>query len=105
MVPLLGAGVVTLNQVFPYMMGANVGTTVTAFLASFVTGSPAAVTVAFSHLIFNIYGIAIFWPLKKIPIVLAQRLAELTQKSKLIPFLYIVIVFFILPGLVLLVTR
>lgn len=105
MVPLLGAGVVTLNQVFPYMMGANVGTTVTAFLASFVTGSPEAVTVAFSHLIFNIYGIAIFWPLKKIPIVLAQRLAELTQKSKLIPFLYIVIVFFVLPGIILLVTR
>ena len=105
MVPLLGAGVVTLSQVFPYMMGANIGTTVTAFLASFVTGSPEAVSVAFAHLFFNVYGIAIFWPLKKIPITLAVRLADLTQKSKLIPVLYIVIVFFVLPGLILLVTR
>ena len=31
-VPLLGAGVINLHQVFPYMMGANIGTTVTAFL-------------------------------------------------------------------------
>ncbi len=105
MVPLLGAGVVTLSQVFPYMMGANIGTTVTAFLASFVTGSPEAMSVAFAHLLFNVYGMAIFWPLKKIPITLAVRLAELTQKSKLIPILYIVVVFFLLPGIVLLVMR
>jgi solute carrier family 34 (sodium-dependent phosphate cotransporter) len=104
-VPLLGAGVVTLAQVFPYMMGANIGTTVTAFLASFVTGSPEAVSVAFAHLAFNVYGIAIFWPLKRIPIFLAEKLAASTQKSKLIPILYIVIVFFAIPGLVLLLMR
>jgi len=104
-VPLLGAGVVTLSQVFPYMMGANIGTTVTAFLASFVTGSPEAVSVAFAHLMFNIYGIAIFWPLKKIPITLAVKLAESTQKSKLIPILYIIIVFFAIPGAILLFMR
>jgi len=104
-VPLLGAGVVTLSQVFPYMMGANIGTTVTAFLASFVTGSPEAVSVAFAHLIFNVYGMAIFWPLKKIPIWLAVKLADLTQKSKLIPILYIIVVFFLLPGIILLVMR
>jgi sodium-dependent phosphate cotransporter len=105
MVPLLGAGVVTLSQVFPYMMGANIGTTVTAFLASFVTGSPEAVSVAFAHLLFNVYGMAIFWPLKRFPIWLSVKLAELTQRSKLIPILYIVVVFFLLPGIVLLVMR
>ena len=105
MVPLLGAGVVSLQQVFPYMLGANVGTTVTAFLASFVTGSPEAVSVAFAHLLFNVYGIAIFWPLKKIPIVLAVKLSELTQRSRLIPIAYIVTAFFVLPGLILLFMR
>lgn len=104
-VPLLGAGVVTLVQVFPYMLGANIGTTVTAFLASFVTGSPEAVAVAFAHLMFNIYGICIFWPLKRIPIFLAEKLAESTQKSRLIPILYIIIVFFVIPGAVLLFMR
>ncbi|MCD6249625.1 MAG: Na/Pi symporter [candidate division Zixibacteria bacterium] len=105
MVPLLGAGVVTISQVFPYMMGANIGTTVTAFLASFVTGSPEAVSLAFAHLLFNVYGMAIFWPLKKIPIWLAVKLADLTQRSKLIPILYIVVVFFLLPGIIILVMR
>jgi len=105
MVPLLGAGVITLSQVFPYMLGANIGTTVTAFLASLVTGSPEAVSVAFAHLLFNVYGIAIFWPLKKIPIMLSVKLAELTQRSKLIPIAYIVVVFFLLPGIILFFTR
>ncbi len=98
-IPLLGAGVITILQIFPYFLGANIGTTITAFLASFVIGSPEAVSVAFAHLIFNIYGIAIFWPLKKIPIFLATKLSNMTQKSKLIPILYIIIVFFTIPGL------
>lgn len=104
-VPLLGAGVVTLVQVFPYMLGANIGTTVTAFLASFVTGSPEAVSVAFAHLMFNVYGICIFWPLKRIPIYLAEKLAASTQKSRLIPILYIIIVFFAIPGVIILTMR
>ena len=100
-VPLLGAGVLRMEQIYPYLLGANVGTTITAFLASFVTGSTEAVSVAFAHLMFNVYGIAIFWPLKRIPIWLSRKMAELTQKSKLVPILYIIVVFFILPGLIL----
>lgn len=100
-IPLIGAGVLTINQIYPYYLGANIGTTITAFLASFVTGSGEAVAVAFAHLTFNIYGIVIFWPLKKIPIWLATKLSEMTQRSKLIPILYILVVFFIIPGLIL----
>jgi len=104
-IPLVGAGVITLGQIFPYLLGANVGTTVTAFLASFVTGSPVAVAVAFAHLIFNLFGIAIFWPLKRIPIYLAVRLSEAAQKSKLVPFVFIVTVFFLIPGLIIFLMR
>jgi len=100
-IPLIGAGVMSLSQVFPYTLGANVGTTITAFLASFATGSPEAVSVAFAHLIFNCYGIMIFWPLKKIPIWLATKLAEVTQRRKIIPLLYIAVVFFIIPAAIL----
>lgn len=99
-VPLIGAGVISIPQIYPYLLGANVGTTITAFLASFVTGSPAAVSVAFAHLMFNVFGISIFWPLKFIPIWLANKLSILTQKSRLVPILYILIVFFIIPGVV-----
>jgi len=100
-VPLIGAGVLTISQVYPYYLGANIGTTITAFLASFVTGSHVAVAVAFAHLTFNLMGIAVFWPLKMIPISLAGLMSRLTQKSRLYPMLYIVTVFFIIPGAVL----
>ena len=104
-VPLIGAGVITLPQVFPYMLGANIGTTITAFLASFVVGRPEAISVAFAHLLFNVYGTAIFWPLKKIPITLAEKLAELTMKSKIVPIAFIFMTFFVIPGLLLLFVR
>lgn len=99
-VPLIGAGVLTLAQIYPYTLGANIGTTITAFLASFVTGSDEAVAVAFAHLLFNIYGIMIFWPLKKWPIMLATKLSEFTQRSRIIPIAYIIVVFFLIPSMV-----
>jgi sodium-dependent phosphate cotransporter len=81
-VPLAGTGVLTLPQIYPYTLGANIGTTVTAILASFSTGSAAAVTVALAHLSFNIMGIAIFYPLKALPIWLAKKAGALAGKSK-----------------------
>ena len=99
-VPMAGAGLLTLIQIFPYTLGANIGTTVTAILAALITGNIAAVTVAFTHLLFNISGIVFWWPLKKVPIFLAQKFAEYSTRSKLIPVAYVVILFFIIPVLV-----
>lgn len=99
-IPLLGAGVLNVVQIYPYLLGANIGTTITAFLASFVTGSPDAVAVAFAHLVFNVFGIAIFWPLKRIPIFFAETLGKFAAKSKLVPIAYILVVFFLIPGII-----
>ncbi len=96
-VPLAGAGLLTLVQIYPYTLGANIGTTVTAMLAAMVTGQLTAVTVAFAHLLFNIFGIIIFWPLKMIPIYFADKLAQYSVRSKLVPVAYIIFVFFIIP--------
>jgi len=104
-IPLIGAGVINLYQIFPYVLGANTGTTVTAFLASFAVGSPQAVSIAFAHLLFNIYGIAIFWPLKRIPIFLAEKLAEYVHRRRFIAVIYILFTFFVLPGLIILILR
>jgi len=82
MVPLAGTGVLNLRQIFPFTLGANVGTTVTALLASFSTGSPAAVTVALAHLSFNLIGITIYYPLKAIPIWLATRAGRFAARSR-----------------------
>jgi sodium-dependent phosphate cotransporter len=81
-VPLAGTGVLSLRQVFPYTLGANIGTTVTAILASFSTGNPAAVTVALAHLVFNIFGIVIYYPLRALPIWLAEKTGALAARSR-----------------------
>lgn len=96
-VPMAGAGLLTLVQIFPYTLGSNIGTTITAILASLVTGSDAAIIVAFAHLLFNITGILIIFPFKKIPITLAETFAEYSTRSKLIPVSYILVAFFIIP--------
>jgi len=81
-VPLAGTGVLTLRQIFPYTIGANIGTTITAILASLGTGSPAAMTVALAHLTFNVFAVLIFYPLKALPIGLARRWGAFAARSK-----------------------
>lgn len=104
-VPLAGAGVLTLMQIFPYTLGANIGTTVTAILAALVTGNLAAVTVAFSHLLFNLSGIVIWWPFRIVPITMAEKFAEIAVKKKSTPILYVIVVFFLVPILLILISR
>ncbi len=98
-VPLAAAGVVTIHQIFPFSLGANIGTTITALLAALSTGNTAAITIAFSHLLFNILGISIFLPLKNIPITMAMKFAQFSKTRKYLPVLYIIFLFFIIPGL------
>ncbi|MCH7732769.1 MAG: Na/Pi symporter [Candidatus Marinimicrobia bacterium] len=98
-IPLAGAGLVSIRQIFPYTLGANIGTTITAILAAMATQSHVAVTVAFSHLCFNIFGIMIFYPLKFIPIRLAEYVGEKASKStkNLVAFITIYILLHFIP--------
>jgi sodium-dependent phosphate cotransporter len=98
-VPLAGAGFVTLAQILPYTIGANIGTTTTGLLAAMITGEIAAMTVAFAHFLFNIFGALIIYPLRKIPIYLAMKLSELAVIHKAIPIAYVIVAFFLLPML------
>jgi sodium-dependent phosphate cotransporter len=105
MIPLVGAGVVTLEQVFPYTIGANIGTTITAMLAALSTGNPAAVTVAFAHLLFNVSaGLLIYVPpfMRAIPLALARWLGRLGARNRWLAGAYIVFVFYGVPILLLL---
>ena len=104
-VPLAGAGVLTLRQIFPFTLGANVGTTVTALLAAMVL-NPTAMIVAFSHLIFNIFGIIVIYPIKalrQIPMKAANKLSELAVRNKFIPVLYLLVVFVLIPLIIILI--
>jgi len=103
MVPLAAAGVLSLEKVFVYTMGANVGTTFTALLASLAVageGRTAALTVALAHLFFNLSGIAIFYPFKKIrniPPILAKKLSQLCYKRRYFSLIYTLVIFIVLP--------
>ena len=99
-IPLAGAGILNLRQIFPYTLGANIGTTVTSLLASMVSGTPAPLAVALGHLSFNLLGIGLLWPIKRvreIPIHLAEWFSNLATKNKIYPLLYLLIVFFLIP--------
>jgi len=107
-VPLAGAGLLRLEQIFPYTLGANVGTTITAILAALAVGEVSALSVAFAHLLFNVSGIAIVWPIKsirRIPMETAIRLAQLSERNRWLPIVYIAVVFFLLPLTVILILR
>lgn len=104
-VPMAGAGLLTITQIFPYTLGANIGTTVIAILAALATQNLAAVVVAFSHLLFNISGMVFWWPLKKVPISLAQKFSEMSMRYRYFPVIYVIIVFFIIPGLIITLLR
>lgn len=106
LVPMAGAGILSLAQAFPITLGANVGTTITAMLASMAAASGeaqiAAVTIAFVHLLFNITGILIFYPvpiIRRIPLNLARRLGAVTSKRRWFAPLYVLTVFFLVPGI------
>ncbi|PEN11483.1 phosphate transporter [Longibacter salinarum] len=119
-VPLVGAGILTVTQIYPFVLGANVGTTMTAILAALVlssSGAPgsvealqgiAAVKVALAHLFFNVYGIALFLPidqLRRIPIRLAEKLGDWAVTNRAYAIGYIAAVFFAIPLLTILSTR
>ena len=111
LVPLAGAGVITLGQAFPITIGANIGTTVTAFLAALAVTGPnalAGVTIAVVHLLFNLSATALIYPVKRIreiPLNAARRLARIAVKSKVAAIAYILILFYGLPALFALLNR
>jgi len=112
-VPLAGAGVLRLQQIFPFTIGANIGTTVTGLIAALAAASAmdasvdaeknkmvAGATVAFAHLLFNCAGAIIFLPfarIRELPIKFAEALAELCLKNRAIPIVIIVGVFYLIP--------
>ena len=107
MVPLVGAGVVTLEQLFPLTIGANFGTTVTAMMAALATGSPAAVSVALSHVLFNVTGAAVLYPLpplRRIPLAMARGMGALASHHRWLAAVYIAVVFFGIPVVLLFAT-
>lgn len=110
-VPLAGTGVFTLRQIYPFTLGANIGTTITALLAATAIHGPMAVTaltIALVHLFFNLFAIALIYGIpftRNIPVLMAETLAKLAQRNKLYVIAYILGVFFLIPLLLIAISR
>ena len=106
-VPLVATRKVTLPSVFPFIMGANIGTTITALLAA-IFKSEAAVSLAIAHLIFNFIGVLVFLPygrIRNFPVRLAREFGILASDNRLIGFFYIILTFFLIPFLLIYLSR
>ena len=106
-VPLVATRKVSLSSVFPFIMGANIGTTITALLAA-IFKSEAAVSLAIAHLIFNLIGVLIFLPfgqIRNIPVSLARKFGIMASDNRLIGFFYIILTFFLIPFLLIYLSR
>ncbi len=108
LVPMVAAGILSLEVAFPIVIGANIGTTGTAILASFATGNPSAIVIAFVHLLFNLIGVLILYPIRpfrRVPIALARALGDLAYEKRHYAIIYVFGVFFLTPGLLILIYR
>ncbi|HTH58351.1 MAG TPA: Na/Pi symporter [Cyclobacteriaceae bacterium] len=98
-VPLVAKKIIRLRQAGAFILGANIGTTVTAFLAS-TFNSNAAMSIAITHFLFNFIGALFFFRtplLKEIPFKLATGLGKLTLRNRIVGFLYLLFTFFLIP--------
>ncbi|MEL6624276.1 MAG: Na/Pi symporter [Bacteroidota bacterium] len=110
-VPLAASGKVRLSQLFPFIMGANLGTTSTALIAALLSpavSAQAAIGVACVHVLFNLTGVLIFLPfrsLREIPIRIAAQLGKWSRLNRIYGVFYVVLVFFGLPFLLIVLSR
>jgi sodium-dependent phosphate cotransporter len=102
-VPLVGSGVFAIRNAYSITLGANVGTPVTALLASLAVDLRAGLVIALHHVLFNLGGVALHFllypagDLRYTPVRLAEWLAELAVRRRAIVGVYVVGMFLIVP--------
>lgn len=100
-VPIVAKKIVSLRQAAPFIMGANIGTTITAFIAALLySNTSIALSIAIAHFLFNLFGVFLFFPvpaLHRLPLELANGMGKVTLKYRLAGFVYLLTTFFFLP--------
>tara|TARA_B100001971_G_scaffold215190_1_gene259685 strand:+ start:121792 stop:122937 length:1146 start_codon:yes stop_codon:yes gene_type:complete len=99
LVPMAGAGVLSLRSILPVTIGANIGTTTTALLAA-LAGNATGLAIALVHFLFNVSGMLLWYvhpKMRNVPLILCEKLADMTLRNRAHGILYITGVFFIFP--------
>jgi solute carrier family 34 (sodium-dependent phosphate cotransporter) len=102
LVPLVAAGVLSLPNAYPITLGANVGTTITALIASLAVLRPEGLTIALVHTLFNLGALALLYPfpaVRHLPVRAAELLATQAVARRSVVLAYIVGLFVVVPAL------
>lgn len=105
--PLVGIGVLPLAKMLPLTLGANIGTCGTGLVAAFASPSQESIQVGFCHLLFNLFGIIVWFPvpfMRRMPIAAAQTLGMWASFQRWVPVAYILVAFVAVPALAMLVS-
>jgi len=100
-VPAVANRKISLIKAFPFIIGANIGTTITAVIAA-IYKTEAAISIAIVHVLFNFIGAMVFMPIssvRNIPVKIATYLGQESVKTRIVGFAYILLTFFIIPFL------
>jgi len=104
--PLVGMGIIGLDRMYPLTLGSNIGTTTTSILAA-LASDPERLVQAFQislvHLFFNISGIILWYPIPftRLPISGAKKLGITAASYRWFAVVYLILVFFLIPALLL----
>lgn len=88
LIALTSTGNITIEAAFPIILGANIGTCITALLSS-ITANRTAKRAAVIHLLFNVIGAAIFMPFGPLLIDLVKVIAPGSVKLE-ISFIHLI---------------
>lgn len=106
LVPFAGTGILTPAQVYPVVVGSNLGTTFTVVFAAFAGVGDDAKTglqAAFVHLIYNVFAIIVIYVvplLRPVPLFCAENLARIASERRWVLAVYLGTVFIALPALI-----
>eukprot|EP00438_Fugacium_kawagutii_P023389 Skav211948 [mRNA] locus=scaffold4266:17800:19443:+ [translate_table: standard] len=100
--PLVGIGVLPVHKMLPMTLGANIGTTFTSMFAALAVMKSGSLQIAFCHLLFNIIGILIWFPvplMRRVVVKAACTLGFYASYWRLVPLIYILVMFVAVPGI------
>jgi hypothetical protein len=100
LIPFAGAGALRLEQMYPLVLGANMGTAIQTVIGSMDKAGTNPLQVALAHLFLNVTGILIWYPLpwlRHVPMYAATRLGRGAAIWRFFPIFYIVMAFLLGP--------
>jgi sodium-dependent phosphate cotransporter len=100
LVPLVASGILTLRSAYPVTLGANVGTTITALIASLAVLRPEGLTIALVHTLFNVTALLLIYPIPSIrmlPVRMAEWVSAMAARRRTLVLAYVAGLFLVLP--------